>query len=267
MRRPSVPRASAGIVGFDRPVDADRVFGVRALHRIVGEREVARSARERPEMIEARDERKRARARQPPVGRLQPEQPAERGRHADRAVGVGAERERHQPARDRAARAARRAAGHAVRVVRIVRVAVVRVLAGEVVGVFAHVERADQHGAGGFQPLDQRLIVRRRRKLAVDLRPGARRQPFDVEQVLHRERHAGERAERLPGGARVVDRLARLRARSASTSVNELSTGSRAMMRASASSVTWTAETLPAATASAISAALAHDGVHLGLRP
>ena len=29
------------------------------------------------------------------------------------------------------------------------------VLAGEVVGVFAHVERADQHGAGGFQPLDQ----------------------------------------------------------------------------------------------------------------
>ncbi len=36
------------------------------------------------------------------------------------------------------------------------------VLAGEVVGVFAHIERADQHGAGGFQPLDQRRIALRR---------------------------------------------------------------------------------------------------------
>ena len=34
--------------------------------------------------------------------------------------------------------------------------AVVHVLAGEVVGVFAHVERADQHRAGGLQPRDQR---------------------------------------------------------------------------------------------------------------
>ena len=147
---------------LDRPIGAHRVFGIRPLHRVVGEREVARRARQRPEMIEARDERERARARQPAVGRLQPEQAAERRRHADRAVGVGAERERHQPARDRAARAARRAAGHAVTIVRIVRVAVVHVLAGEVVGVFAHVERADQHGAGRFQPLDQRLVVRGR---------------------------------------------------------------------------------------------------------
>ena len=41
-------------------------------------------------------------------------------------------------------------------VVRIARGAVVHVLAGEVVGVFAHVERADQHRAGRFQALDQR---------------------------------------------------------------------------------------------------------------
>ena len=36
-------------------------------------------------------------------------------------------------------------------VVRIARRAVVAVLAGEVVGVFAHVQRADQHRAGGLQ--------------------------------------------------------------------------------------------------------------------
>ena len=48
-------------------------------------------------------------------------------------------------------------------VVRIARGAVVHVLAGEVVGVFAHVERADQHGAGRFQALDQRRVARGRR--------------------------------------------------------------------------------------------------------
>ncbi len=50
---------------------------------------------------------------------------------------------------------------------------------------------------------------------------------------------------------------ARFSARSASTSVNELSTGSRAVMRASASSTTVTAETRPLATAAAISPAVA----------
>ena len=79
------------------------------------------------------------------------------------------------------------------------------VLAGEVIGVFAHVERADQHGAGRFQPLDQRGIARGRRMRAIDLGAGDGGEPSDVEQVLHRERHAGERQLRLvaPG----VDRL------------------------------------------------------------
>ena len=47
-------------------------------------------------------------------------------------------------------------------VVRIARRAVMHVLAGEVVGVFAHVERADQHRAGGFQARDQRRVASRR---------------------------------------------------------------------------------------------------------
>ena len=48
-------------------------------------------------------------------------------------------------------------------IVRIARGAVMNVFAGEVVGVFAHVERADENGAGGFEPLDQGGVARRRR--------------------------------------------------------------------------------------------------------
>ena len=79
------------------------------------------------------------------------------------------------------------------------------ILAGEIVGVFAHVERADQHGAGRLHPLDQRGIARRRREIAVDLRAGAGGKAFHVEQVLDRERHAGKRPDLLAGGDRGID--------------------------------------------------------------
>ena len=80
------------------------------------------------------------------------------------------------------------------------------ILAGEVVGVFAHVERADKDGAGSFEPFDQRRVAARRRAIAVDFRSGAGRKTGHVEQVLHRERYARQRAERLAGGARTVER-------------------------------------------------------------
>ena len=67
------------------------------------------------------------------------------------------------------------------------------VLAGEVVGVFAHVERADQHRAGRFQPLDQGCVAWRGRPRAIDLGAGDGGKAFDIEQVLDREGHAGER--------------------------------------------------------------------------
>ncbi len=84
-----------------------------------------------------------------------------------------------------------------VEVVRIARRPVVRVLPGEVIGVFAHVERADEHRAGGFEPRDQRRVGLGRRQVAIDLGAGARRQALDVEQVLDRERRAGERPQLL----------------------------------------------------------------------
>ena len=80
--------------------------------------------------------------------------------------------------------------------VRIARGAVVDVLAGEVIGVFAHVERAHQDGAGLFHAPDQRAVARRRCAFAVDARAGAGGQSGDVEQVLDREGYAGERADR-----------------------------------------------------------------------
>ncbi len=183
------------------------VAPVDALHRIVASRQIADGARERPEMIEAGDKRKRARARQPAIGRFQTKYAAERRWHADRAVGVGAKRQWHKAAADRRARAARRAAAHVAEIVGIARRTVVRVLAGEVVGVFAHVQRADQDGARRLELLDQRRIRRRRLALAIDLGAGAGRQAGDVKQVLDRERRAGERPERLAAGAGGVDRV------------------------------------------------------------
>ena len=61
---------------FDRALHADRVIGIMPLHRVIGEREVADIACERPEMVEARHERKRARPRQAAIGRLEPEDAA-----------------------------------------------------------------------------------------------------------------------------------------------------------------------------------------------
>ena len=180
-----------------RALSATRILRIGTLHGIVGKREVAGAARQRAEMIEACREREGARACQPPVSRLEAEQATERSRHADRAVGVGGERQRHQPARHRAGRAAGRAAGHAARIMRIARGAGMHVLAGEVVGVFAHVERAHQDGPGGFEPFDQNRIAGRGRPGLVDLGARQRRQARDVEQVLDRERNARQRSERL----------------------------------------------------------------------
>ena len=183
-------------------------------------------------MIQREHERKGARARQPAVGRLQPEQSAERRRHADGAVGVGAERERHEIARDRAAGAARRAASHARHVVRIARRTIVHVLAGEVVGVLAHVQCTDENGSRSLQPLDQHGVTCRGLEFAVDLRSCARRQTLDVEQVLDCERNAGEGPRGLPAAIAASTAVARSIARSAVTSVKALSSGFLSAIRA-----------------------------------
>ena len=74
------------------------------------------------------------------------------------------------------------------------------ILAGEIVGVLAHVEAADEHRAGGLEPTHEHPVARGRGALPVDLRSGAGRQPFDVDEVLHGERHTGEGAYVLACG-------------------------------------------------------------------
>jgi hypothetical protein len=93
---------------------------------------------------------------------------------------------------------------------RIARGTIVHVLAGEVIGVFAHIERADEDRAGGFETAHQHRIARRRRQIAVDFRAGAGRQAGNVDEVLHRERYAGKRPERLATRAARIERLGAL---------------------------------------------------------
>ncbi len=65
------------------------------------QRRVFDRRRDRSDLIERRREGEQAVARDAAVGRLEPDDAAERGRLADRAAGVGAERERDHAARRR----------------------------------------------------------------------------------------------------------------------------------------------------------------------
>ena len=60
---PASPASSMRRHRLGRPIGAGRIVGIGALHRVVGQREIARRARERAEMVEAGDERETARAR------------------------------------------------------------------------------------------------------------------------------------------------------------------------------------------------------------
>ena len=58
-------------------IGADRIVRVKTLHGVVGKREIACAARERPEMIQACHKRKTARAAEPAISRFQPKRAAE----------------------------------------------------------------------------------------------------------------------------------------------------------------------------------------------
>ena len=84
------------------------------------QRRVGDVAGQRPALVERRGEGDHAVARHRAVGRLQPDDSAQRRRLADRAAGVGADRPGREPGGDRRCRAAARATGHAVEVPRVV---------------------------------------------------------------------------------------------------------------------------------------------------
>jgi hypothetical protein len=79
-RDPQIPDVlrQQGRDRLGRPGRARRIIRIRSLHRVIGQREIADIARERAEVIETEDERKRSCARQAAVGRLQSKDSAER---------------------------------------------------------------------------------------------------------------------------------------------------------------------------------------------
>ena len=79
------------------------------------------------------------------------------------------------------------------------------VLAGEIIGVLAHVEPAEENAAGGAHAPDERRIVGGGRVVAIDLRAGAGDDALDIEQVLDRIRHAGERRRLVLRSYSLVD--------------------------------------------------------------
>ena len=68
-----------------------------------------------------------------------------------------------------------------------------RVLASEVVGILAHVQRADADGTGRFKFGNEIRVRLRRWIVAVDLAAGAGDQVAEIEQALDAERNAGQR--------------------------------------------------------------------------
>ena len=93
-----------------------------------------------------------ARAADQPIGWLQPDQPAQPSRVADRAAGVRAERPHHQPRRHPGARAAGRAAGEVLAVPRISRRRPGQVERRPAMGEFMRRQLAQQHRAGFIKP-------------------------------------------------------------------------------------------------------------------
>jgi hypothetical protein len=64
------------------------------------------------------------------------------------------------------------------------------VLAGEIIGVFAHVQGADEDRPRRFEAGDQGRIGSSGRAVAIDARPCESGKPGDVNQVLDREGYA-----------------------------------------------------------------------------
>ena len=133
------------------------------------------------------------------VGGADAVQAAEARRHPHRAAGVGPERGVAEALGDCRGRARGRSAGHAIGRVGIERRAVEGVLAQDAERDLVGDGLADQRRAGVEQALHRPGVPRRNRVLPRPVRvPAAGRMPRDVEEVLGRERQAGERAA---GGA------------------------------------------------------------------
>ena len=155
-----------------------------------------------PILVERGSEGEQAVAGHAAVGRLQPDDAAERCGLANRPAGVGAERQRHHACRHGGRRSAARPARRAILRPGIARRAECRVLRRGAHRELVAVGLADDDRAGGVEPGDDGGVVRRDEVLE-HARRGGRHEPARADVVLHRDRHAEERQVRQLGAAEI----------------------------------------------------------------
>ena len=205
--------ARGGLVVLAERRQAERVERIGAGHH--GERAgaIGDAARERPEVGQQQPPRAVGGTRHEAVRRLEPDRAAERGRDADRAAAVGAEREVADAERERAGGAAGAAPGRAVGRERVAGLPVELVARRAAVAELGHVAAPDGDRAGRLEAGDAgRAGVGH---LAHE-RARARRAriPRLAHRVLDRERPAGQRPRVLAALQALLEPLAPARGRS-----------------------------------------------------
>ena len=191
-RRPAAPPSEVPAEVGHRHVRAGGVVGSRPQRTRREERDVLDGARERAHLVERRGEGHQAVAADAAVRGLEPDHAAERRRLPDRAARVGAQRHAREPRRHRGRRAAGRAArAHAcgsqgLRVGWYALFSVDEPIANSSMFVLPSTT-----APGRLQPRDDRGGERGPIALQ-DPRGAGRGHALDVEDVLDRDRHAGQ---------------------------------------------------------------------------
>ena len=161
----------------------DRQVGRQSAHQLDAPRDVTRH---RPDVVEARRQRKHAARRHEPVGRLEAGDAAARRRDPDRPSRVRAERAVGEPGGERSGRAAARPARRSSRRHRIRHHAVVPVLRRDAVRELVQVRLPDVDPSGCLEPED-RLGARDRDVVGEHGGPVRRPHTGRVEEILHGE--------------------------------------------------------------------------------
>ena len=191
----------------DRAEHADAQAGQRGRRsghpdqHLEHERALGHRARHRADVIEAGREREAPVDRHAAVRGLEPRGAAGRRGDADRAAGVGAEADGREAGSERRGAAARGAARDVSGAARVADRPVERVLARHAPGELVQVRLADDHGAGIDEAL-HRAGRRDRHVIAEERRAVGRAHACRVQEILRRERDAGEPAEPAPSGQR-----------------------------------------------------------------
>ena len=171
----------------------------------VQQRGVEHGAAERSGLVEGGRERDQPVTRHRAVGRLVADDAGDGRGLADRAAGVGANRQRGLVGGDGCAGATAGAAGDPAQVPRVVGREVGRVLGGRAHRELVHVGLAEHDDAGRLDPAADRRVPRRYPALQ-DLRAGGGRDAFGDYDVLHGQRNAGQRTQFLAVGPAPVHR-------------------------------------------------------------